>query len=257
MYCRWAIATVTGLIIFATQAESFSLASRYKPQQPNSFQEQKRIQLAEKAVDQFIQRWHDTLDFNTLFDEMYVSSAEQRQRNTYLFFELYRCMASLGFTPGFQEDVDELLIKRAFVAMQNALFLRHEYMLAFTSLDGSDSHPPVEIAKVGEVFIQIELDGPQKGRLTKPQIEEFIRKADYISAVYRRLLSKGVFNSPHYKTNLSTLLKETHSTEILNGWSSFGIKKGTEIYEIGWGAFKFYFINEQSILRLLTVIFDC
>jgi TonB family protein len=220
-------------------------------------QQQANLKRAEAKADLFIQRWHQTLDLGPLFEEMYVTAAELRQRNIYLFFVLYQCGAGLGFIPGWQEDVDENLRKRAFITMLNLRYIDWEYSFSFTRRRAQQPASLFKRARFRELFREVKLDDPNEGLLTRSEVEGFITKAEQMVVIHRRSLSPGVLKTQLYKSNLRKFFPDGASSRMTLGAANYGLDKRTEVYEVKRGPFVFYLINEADEVKVLTLGFEC
>jgi TonB family protein len=249
---------VTGTISFYFDLEARKLYPRSneinKRKQPIlSPEDQEKLRRVEETADRFIQRWHETLDLNVLFDEMYVTNAKQRRQNAYLFNEVYKLITRSGIQPKVGKGIDEAVMKAGFMAFWNMFYLDSEYKLAFWR-PGERVKLPTEIVEAQQERDKIELS---KTEMTLKPIKEYIAKADHLSSLYRKYLSRGVFESPTYKANLERSLEwKNLSLRIMRGFVHRGVKDNVKVYSIQRGVFPFYFIEEEGKLKVLKLGFE-
>lgn len=214
---------------------------------PEEVVKQRRV---EEAADRFIQRWHQTLDMNILFDELYVSNPKQRQLNARMFYGVYKFLsASVG--PAVDRDVDETLMRDAFFAFWNLFYLSDEYQLAYQKPD------PPEIEKQPMESRRTALDAK---RMSRRQVEQYIDKTRTFLPLYRKYLPPEVFKTQRYTDNLKRQEESRSEDEkpfrIAPGFPEFGVPNDVEVYYLRKGVFEFYFIEENGKLKVLTLGFE-
>jgi hypothetical protein len=81
-----------------------------------------------------------------------------------------------------------------------------------------------------------------------------------LAAVYRKYLPADTFKSPTYLENLRR--EESHESEfekrfrISPGFPGFGVPDSVEVYYLQKGVFRFYFVQEEGKLKVLTLGFE-
>src|SRR5215475_11467577 len=76
--------SLIGLLTFVFDAERGvpPVTKDAEPERPDLTSEEKqKFRRAEEAADRFIERWHQTLDLNILFDELFVADPKVKRRN--------------------------------------------------------------------------------------------------------------------------------------------------------------------------------
>lgn len=222
-------------------------------QRPLTPEEEQKLQRAEAAADRFIERWHETLDMNLLFEEMYVSNPEQRRRNAYHFRSIYRFIAGLGYDPGVEKEIDEALMRKGALAWWNIFYMVQEYGLATWQSEDDDFTLPVDVTKGLEELYSIKLD--EKYMRLIP-VKAFIAKANAVSSLFRKHLPQELFNTVRYRTNLADHNKDSRGFRIVDGLQMHGVGKEVEVYNLRRGVFDFYFIEEGGELKVLTLGFE-
>jgi TonB family protein len=251
---------VTGVLTFKFDPDAdpsnYKVYERKLPP-PLTEEEKVKKRRAEEAADLFIQRWHETLDMNVLFDEMYVSDPEQRRRNAYLFYGVYQFVTATADGPKFSKEIDEQTLREAFLAFWNWYYLANEYDLAFRKEEEMEAKSPPEATEISQNLRRLKLN-PK--RMIPAQIKEFIAQYNQFSSIYRKHLPREVFESDLYKKstgeNRSELEKYRRDFSVMDGFPEYKIKKGVEVYKLERGVFEFFFIEENGKLKVLTLGFE-
>lgn len=230
--------------------------------------EQQKLNRVEEAADRFIKRWHEALDFNVLFDETFVSNPEQRRRNLGLFYGVYKQLSATGYDPGFGKDINEAVVREGFMAFWNLFYLGQEYKLAFQKPEDQEQHIAPEIVEAFNDLRKIKLD---KKYMILTQIKEYIAKANHISSLIRKYLTRESFETPLYKANLRQCRqgppvslsmqrmldrKNEKPFRILRGFPEYGVGKDIEVYSLNHCLFAFFFVEEAGQLKVLTLGFE-
>jgi TonB family protein len=231
-----------------------------KERPPLSLEEQEKYRRASEAADQFIRRWHETLDLNVLFDEMYVSDPGQRRKNAELFYGVYIFLTGTGGDPAIEEGIDEQVMREGFFAFWNAAYLGQEYGLVCSRPEDNDSALNDKLEKAREKLRKggrRELD-ETKMRL-KP-VRNYIARVNVISSLLRKRLPVEVFSSACYEENSRRQQSwwggAAPSFRIIRGMEDFGVPPDVEVYWIERGIFEFYFVEEGGVLKVLTLGFE-
>jgi Holliday junction resolvase-like predicted endonuclease len=218
---------------------------------------QEKQQRVEQAADLFIQRWHETLDMNVLFDEMYVSNAKQRSRNVEFFYGVYQFLTASGYGPAVDKDVDEKVLREGFMAFCNMFFLHDEYLLAYMESADEELKYPPDILAAGQAYRKLKLN-PK--RMTRAQVIEFAAKANNVSSVYRKHLPPEVFKSARYQKNLKQEQDDSDEDSkpfrLSKGFPEYLVGNDTEVYRLRRGVFDLYFVEEGGKLKVLTLGFE-
>lgn len=241
---------VSGLIPDSRASEILKKICDREPIPATPEEEEKR-RLVEEVADRFIDRWHETLDLNVLFDEMYVSNPQQRRQNMSSF---YGDMAALGI----DKAVDEKVMRAVFMAFWNWLYLKHEYQ--YSHFKDDDVYPRDYPADIVNAEKEIDQMRDNKEKMSLELIRQFTAKANQASAIYRKYLPPEIFKTSLYQKNI----KERAASEaenrkpfrIMKGSQAYEIKDDVEVYELWRGIFRFRFIREGGQLKVLTLDFE-
>jgi hypothetical protein len=96
--------------------------------------------------------------------------------------------------------------------------------------------------------------------MTRSQAIELRDEFRGIADVYRKYLPGSTFKSPTYIENLRR--EESHESEfekrfkIAPGFPGFGVPDNVEVYYLQKGVFRFYFVEEEGKLKVLTLGFE-
>jgi tetratricopeptide (TPR) repeat protein len=212
----------------------------------------------EESADRFIERWHETLDLNVLFDEMYVSNPKQRQMNGRLFRGVYQFLSASAWSPGVNKDVDDELMRNAFFAFWNVAYMVDEYRLAHQADERGELAEPPELKRSQQSLRQ--RPKLHEKRITRLQVVGLRDGFKGLAAVYRKYLTADTFKSPTYLENFRR--EESHESEfekrfkITPGFPGFGVPDSVEVYYLQKGVFRFYFVQEEGKLKVLTLGFE-
>lgn len=207
-------------------------------------QEARRV---EEAADRFIRRFRETLDFGTVFDEMFVSDAIQRLRKTGFF-------RGVNVSQQLVEQLDDATLERVYKAVMNFYYLNGVYDLSV----GKESAPPEVTAALRSSKYLSTLADEEGGEpptiTTRQELEQYVADLNNVAALYKQRLPSDVFTSPAYKASLKAINKDKRSpVRIRNGYEDFGIKEGTKVYAVEQDIFIFFFVEESGELKVLTL----
>ena len=210
------------------------------------------------AADHFVRRFHATLDFRTVFEEMFVSDAGQRLRKSN-FFE------GLNIKDELVTRLDDSRLRGIYEGFMNLYYLRMIYDFGQPlSQDpkSSDSHLPLEIISAIKSSPFKELlsdpvttDSPVIGEET--QLTSFMKDLKRVADLYRKHLPRQVFNSRNYKANVRELnYTRKVGFQIKNGFPELGVPDNTKVYVYEKDIFIMVFLEEGGQLKILTLIPD-
>ncbi len=223
---------------------------------PLTAEEKEKLPRVEDAANRFIERWHETLDMNVVFDELYVSNPQQRSLNVRLFYGVYKFISGSGYAPAVGKGVDESVMREGFMAFWNIFYLSEEYRLAFQKSEDQEDYVQPEMAEAFEEVKKVKLD---EKRIILAQVRQFIEKANRASSLMRKYLTREAFDMPLYKANLKKCREETPieiAFSIERGFPEYGVGKEKEVYNLEHCVFDFYFVEEAGQLKVLTLGFE-
>lgn len=228
--------------------------------EPDYTKEQKeKLRQAEEAADYFVKRWRETLDLNILFDELYVTEPDRRQRNIFLFCDVYSFLTTHGCREVIGK-VDNDAMKRGLLGFWNLMYIEYEYDLAFAESSDDTSAKPVEIEKLEKEIKQLAEkygdSGPRRGQV-RSFILDVTQSYEKISNLYRKHLSAEVFTSARYKQNYQKEYLQYDVSEIITeGLKNFPATSGEVIYRVKRGEFELFFVEEAGQFKVLTIGYE-
>lgn len=223
-------------------------------------EQKEKLRQAEEAANHFVRRWHETLDLNVLFEELYVADPDRRQRNILLFCDVYlfltgttRCRDVIG-------KVDNDIMKRGFFSFWNLIYLEDEYDLAFAESENNDPAMPAEIEKMNKEREQMKEkygnSGPRRGQV-RQFILDVVNGYEKLNNLYRKHLPLESLASARYKQNYQREYAQYDDSEILaDGLNKFAAKPGEVIYRVKRGEFDLFFVEEAGKFRVLTIGYE-
>lgn len=256
------IALTVLAVLSSLNAPSCATAQQASPNRPRQVKEKvadistQEMRRVEEAADRFVKRFHDTLDFGVVFDEMFVADAVQRLRDANFFH-------SMEISKQLVEKVDNATLERSYKAVMGFYYLKGGYDLSIRPLAGNEQNgdpplpPEITDALKASKHLRVFLDDRIEDApilTTRPELEEYIADLNKIASLYKQYLPKNAFSSLTYKASLKAITKDKRSpVRIRNGYEDFGIKKGTKVYTIEQEIFIFFFVEENGKLKVLTL----
>jgi hypothetical protein len=221
------------------------LAILYHPQTAYGKEPLSEKRRAEEAADKFIRRWHQTLDLNRLFDEMYFADPRFERLNHNVFPGMTLIVSQKAPEYVFAPDVDEKHMRAGLIVLLNLGYLKEEHALAFGELSL-------------EAYEQDEEEAFDLKMITREQIEKSIAPMDQTCSEYRKHLTAEIFESALYKSNLRRLQNSYEESSgafqvIKINLSEFGGEPEVKVYRLKRGVFDFSFIEEGGELKVLKL----
>lgn len=211
-------------------------------EKPPTATEGEKQRAAEEAADRLMRRFHETLDFGTVYRELFVSDPARR-------FEVSLVVDNKIDREG-RKNIGFAAKERAYVAMLNFWWLASA--LRFTNDD-----PVAQSAALDE------LREPYEG-LTRGNPDEYVRTdADLdekftavfnrMSDVLRRRVSRAGFGTAEYYDKAARV-KETQANERdeLKELFAEALPKGAELYVVRREMHYLYLMEQNGEFRLLT-----
>lgn len=237
------------LILGITVTIVFVMPARLHPQD-----EAEKRRLAEEAANQFIERFHATLDVGVPFDEMALTDAVDRSRKaiTVQFF---------GIPKSVLEEMDDKTAHRLYQAVTNFYYLRavHQFSEKRKNLRQEPPEPPVIREALQKTRwlrgVLPEVKEDTEGVKTLQDVQEQIDEFERITQLYKERIKLDFFEAPIYKANVLAFNKkrEAKPFEIIHDDKDFGFTDVTEIYVVRRDIFAIYFVNEKGKLKILTL----
>lgn len=204
------------------------------------------IRRVQDAADRFIKRFHETLDFKTVYKETFLIDSIHRHRIANFFSEL-------NIANELVIRLDDKTLERVYVANMNEIYLKAIYDA------GVSEETPLDVLAVieGSKFNNL-LSDQGSGDLpiidSREDLEQFIDDLGKVARLYKKHIPKNVFRLARYKENLKAINKDKRSNVgVFDGYEELGIKAGTKVYTIEQEMFIFFFIEEDGKLKILTL----
>lgn len=199
-------------------------------------------QAAEAAIDRLQQRFYETLDFATIWKEMYVSDPRLRKLEVEAII--------FGYIAEAREAVSHKVKERAYVAMWN---FWHTFSAArFTSTEENLKKLFDEMKEPYE-----SMTGRGRPFASEKELEQdFTGGMNRLSEINRKYIVREQFNTAEYKNRLARF-RETEPAEprrIKEIFIPAGLKKDTEIYVVDREIFHYYLIEEEGAFKVLTIL---
>jgi hypothetical protein len=219
------------VIIFVSVVSLIAKPVRQNPDRDPKLQE------AEAAASRIVERFHQTLNFDRIFADEFVSNPRLRTRALSLDDE--------EKWKRFELPARE----RLYEAMMTWLHLWAEY----TMIQKENDVPP-ELAKSAEPKVFSQSSVPQ----TIGELNQDISDLERMSAVYRKYFPEGVFQGAQYRKSISAGVDYVKSharnvPRIEKGNAKFGIPESVPVYIVRPEAFDYYFTEEDGRMKLFYV----
>jgi hypothetical protein len=228
-----------GLLISVAVVSATVLASQ-PAAKPNHPKRDPVLVRAEAAANQMVQTFHQTLDFAPVFASQFVTEPNLRSR------------AITIDDPDQLKNFDEPTRERVYVTAMTFLHLWEEYLM----IQNANDVPP-EFEKMDpkpEWLISSTAKAPQNIE----ELNQALREAESISALYRKYFSPESFRSTTYRESVRSEYKRAREyrhnvPRIERGNSKFGIPENVPVYVVRPELFDYYFIQEKGTMKLFHV----
>jgi len=209
-----------------------------------------------QAADHFVQRFHQTLDFATAFNEMKANNAIKVLRHADFF-------KSINMSQKLIDELDDATLERTYKAYMNEYYLRGAYDLSMEPLEsGANARiqvPPEVEAAIKSSKYEPLLAAGWSGDLptinTLRELDDYLQDLEFIASLYRKHLSNETFNSVSYKAGINRVNRyRSTKSRVMNGLPEFGISSKVKAYVIERDYFIFVFVTERGNLKVLALI---
>ena len=227
-----------------TQAENTEQKKTQTQTQTPQLSKQKK---AEEAVDKLMQRFYETLDFETIWKEGYVTDEKLRHLEVEAIIFKYLYHKSM-------DKVSHEAKERAYVAMGN--FWQNMSALSFTA--DKETIDKVLDDKVGTLYESMTRRG-KPFSTSKELDEDMTAKMNRISEIIRPNINPKNYNTEFYKDRLKQFeaagpLEPKQIERIREVFIPACLKKDAEIYVVEREIFYFYLIEENGTFKVLTIL---
>ena len=237
-------------LILLLSMSSASATAQTKAPAKLSTQAQKKM-AAEQAADRVMRRFYETLDFKTIYDEMYVpdpfKSTEVRWNIRGIVWQSTSTSESQTLPKTI--SIDFPAMERAYIALQNFEFLMSA--VKFTYNDDEDKlkaevedayhqfYEPMTKDRIKPILTSERLDAALTVNLNR--FNDFLRK---------HVVAKD-FDSPIYKARVASI-DESRADESSRLKELFELKRNQPIFVVRRENHYLYFIEANGELRMLS-----
>ena|SRR5215204_1381759 len=196
---------------------------------------------ASAVADRFLIRFRETLDFGTVFDEMGSSNALLGLRST-KFFEGFQ------FDPDLLHRTDDASLGRAYKAMMNVYYLGMLYSISKCTGEQEPKIPEdIEAALKASKFSDATIK-------TAQEMEEYISLNNQLAALYKKHLSRDVFESAAYGKKFARIEKQREKDHVaFNNYEDFGVPKGYPVYLAQRDFFSIALVEEAGEMKVIRL----
>lgn len=229
--CRLNVFTLAVLFLLFAPAVSLQAQPGGKGPQQNP-----KLKMAEAAANRIAGRFHQSLDFNEIFNAEFVTEPRLRSR-------------ALALDPEDKWQQFDLATKEhVYVTVMTALHLWAEYLMV-----QKEHELPPEIDKQPEPKL-LSSRVPQN----IAELNQWISELDNVSGIYRKYLPADVFRGAQYRKTLaegvaSAKARRHNVPRVEAGNSKFGIPESVPVYVVRPEAFDYYFVEEKGKMKLFYV----
>jgi hypothetical protein len=217
-------------------------------------QESKPV-LAEKAADQIVQRFNETLDFGVIYNEMYVKNDRIRRAEVEIIVGNLIASGNRGFGGQWQPPtgIDFAAKERAYLAQANFHWLS---AAAFAAFKGDKEKFNKEMGEAWTKYYQPLNEKSSWPMLTTKELDErFTERMKAFSFLFLKYIDKNAFDSEEYHRWKSSIEedKPPDSLEDLKELFRYaGMKKDENLYVVRRGRFYIYLLEENDEFRMFS-----
>jgi hypothetical protein len=225
-----------------------SLAAQSAPS--NTLGQTDKHKLAEHAADQVMQRFYETVDFKTIYDEMYVSPPLKTEEIQIILRNILLKgirLDSKDFDPNMFGKIDFSAMERAYLALQNFQFL----VSAMNFTSGLD-----ETKLDGELKVELEqyympmMDPKNWPIRTSAELDSrFTANYEHMNQFMRKYIVAKNYNTDLYRKRVASFKESRGPEEALE--RLFGLNQ--KIYTVRRERLHLYFVEENGTFKMLTV----
>ena len=200
----------------------------------------KSISRAEVAAELFVERWHETLDMEILFEEMFVKDPHQR-----------RLMVEDFWQRDGKPPIDYDILKNAYIAFLNTFCLNVEYTMLFTKENEEEAALPREVKQALRDSMKDRFDEDLE---TPESLIQFTVHANWVASLFRKHMAVGDFNSKLYQENLKDAFEEPEPSKVVEVAYESESRNRVSI-QVQRGIFLVELVEEDGKWRVLDLDF--
>jgi hypothetical protein len=209
--------------------------------------ESSKLRQAEAACDRAVARLHETLDFQTVFDEMWVTGPALTERSLGPCFD--NVPAGSAGVPA-----EPKLARQWCISSMTVLYLQSQLEMHGDEL-ASEIESSGQMKELIDAMQRLS-SSPKRSEDPIAQLKRSILETNRVAVLLRRILPPNHFKSGAYRRSDEehrSNAKQTGSPKTLIGKDVLGLAEGTPVYEIYRDGFRWYFIEEKGQYRLVDL----
>lgn len=231
---------VTGCLILVAITLSLSYSVLSQDLTP---EDRKRLELAEKSADRFVERFRQTLDFGTVWSEFHMSDISCTVR-------------TIGFV---SLKFENELLERLYVAVMNYFYLKGVHDLTVSRGDSNlagDAIEPKEIWLTERRSVYVKTNGKEPE--TARDVEQMIVELRRLARLYRKYMPRNAMRSAAWRVRNNDRMNRSSTTHpgVSAGDPNFCILETTKVYIVDRGLFYFYIIEEKGKMKIAGLAID-
>jgi hypothetical protein len=202
----------------------------------------------EQAADHVMLRFYETLDFKTIYDEMYVADPFKSTEVRWTIRGIVWQSTAASRPPTVRKRllIDFPAMERAYIARQNFLFLRSA--VKFTHDKTAEDEFKAQFEELYQRLIK-ERSTPI---LTSNDLDKaFTARLNQLNDLLRKYVVKTDFNSSRYKAAAASI-EESRAEESSRLKDLFQLKRQQPIFIVRRENHYLYFIENGGQLRMLS-----
>jgi hypothetical protein len=222
------------------------------------------LKRAEQLADRFVERFKETLDFEVVYREFFITDSEKRLLNpTSIILDSEQ-------HGEIKKEISPTEIEQAYKGFMNLYYLMSLYLSnVLTEEEESESEikseelfPPELLKAMKEpascfFFTDYVKDASCKETpepyKTAEDVRRFVREASHVAMLLRKYMPPEPFSSPKYKAHLAQMEWDGRTTDINQGDEHFGIGEETTVYQIYRGLFVLNIVEENSEMKVAGI----
>ena len=219
------------------------------PNKRNAGKQDTEFGSVKEFSDQFIKRFHETMDIRSALGDQTVSDLVQRLGRKKL-------ADLLDLSPELANTVDEESLSRAYVAWMNFVHGRAIYSASKLNerhVDEDRLPLPAELESAIKGSRQLRSLLSSEGGdapiiTTDQELKQYVNDLERVTALYKKHLPPKVFDSHRYRANIKSLRQDI---SVEQGNDYFNVDERTKVYIVRRDVFTMYFLNEYGRPRLI------
>ena len=211
--------------------------------------DREKLRQAERTADRFVERFRQTLDFETVWREFQVSDASCTYKTTDLYSK--NDYERLKFS--------DALLERLYIAYMNYFYLSYAYGLSIIRMGNDDSNlseekiipKEIQAAERKTKYIEVGDEGRPRPQNAK-EVEEMIAELNRLAKLWRKHMPRNIMRTATWRANIKYLLNKGGVTHLAvdSGKANLCIPDNIKYYIVDRGLFYFYLVEESGSMKV-------